>query len=241
MENELEEIPGFDIVELVDADAELDDTDEGESEEDSEPSLIGTAPSAGGERSTDSGLAKELSDARAQLRMLQNERENGASEAQWRDRFGVIQRDFTSAKKEIFRLAKNDEDPDVFIEREMDRLITWRDGELGKYHGSREQSLRSQIAELNVPRYAESLATEFGLKKADVARIMEVAPNDMKMRAQGLKELRDMEKEISGNNRKAAVATTRGLSTGASGARNVRKIRAGSDEHLFALDPSLRP
>jgi hypothetical protein len=97
------------------------------------------------------------------------------------------------------------------------------------------------IAQLKVPEYADQLLKDLGLPKSYKDRLMEVSPQEMETRAKGLKELYDLEKQIQGNRTKAKKVGQRAVSTGSSGARNVRKVKVGTDDHLFALDPSLRP
>ena len=247
MDDEQDIPEGYDLVELVENDADLDDTeddDEDDDRVDTSASLDGTAPSAGDDSTqVDPVLAKELADTRAKLRALEAEKENGLTEIQWQERARSIHTQFVAAKQNIIRLAANDDDPLSFIDREMDRLLSWRDGELGKYHGSREADLKRVIAELKVPEYADQLIKDFGLPKADRDRLLELRdrPDDMRLRAQGLKELHELEKQIKGNNQRARKTTQRSISTGSSGARNVRKVKVGTDDHLFALDPTLRP
>jgi hypothetical protein len=120
-------------------------------------------------------------------------------------------------------------------------LIDWRDGELGKYHGSREADLKKVIAQLRVPEYADDLLKEHGLPKSYKARLMEVSPDEMQTRARGLKELYELEQQINGNRSKAKKVGSKAISTGSTGGRNIRKVKVGSDDHLFALDPTLRP
>jgi hypothetical protein len=243
MEADEFDIPeGYDVVELVDDDADLNDTGDEEDDDESSAPLDGTAPSAGDDDPRhDPVLAKELSETRAKLRALEAEKQNGMTEAEWSGRFRTVQAQYQSAKQNIFRLAANDDDPIAFIGREMDRLVDWRDGELGKYHGSREADLKNVIAQLKVPEYAEELLKDLGLPKSYKARLLEVAPDKMEARAAGLKELHELEQQIKGNRQKAKTVGQRAVSTGSTGARNVRKVKIGSDDHLFALDPSLRP
>jgi hypothetical protein len=234
---------GWEEVELVESDADVEDTgDEDEDDLESPAPLDGTAPSVGDDDpKADPVLSRELAEARAKLRALEAEKQNGMTEAQWGERFRSIQSQYVSAKKNIFRLANNDEDPGAFIEREMDRLVEWRDGELGKYHGSREADLKNVIAQLKVPEYADQLLKDLGLPKSYKARLMEVSPQEMETRAKGLLELYNLEKQIQGNRTKAKKVGQRAVSTGSTGARNVRKVKVGTDDHLFALDPTLRP
>jgi hypothetical protein len=246
METDDFEIPeGYDVVELVDDDADLDDSEDDDGDDDDvvTASQDGTAPSAGDDSKYDPAIAKELVETRAKLRALEAEKSNGLTEIQWQERARSIQTQYVAAKKNIFRMAKNDEDPDIFIEREMDNLVSWRDGELGKYHASREMDLKKVIAELKVPEYVDQLLKDVGLPRSDRDRLLELRdrPDEMRLRAEGLKELHDLEKQIKGNSQKAQKHSAKSISTGSSGARNVRKVKIGSDDHLFALDPSMRP
>lgn len=242
MDPEIDDVPeGYDIVEVVDSDEELDDEDLGEEQETADedrPKRESRESSASGGLSA---AEKRAIEAERKVARYEQQAKSQETEKMWQDRFKEIDRQFNGAKKNILSMSNNADDPNDFIDKELDRLIAWRDMEVGKYFGSREKAKDDQIKFLSVPHYAEDLAKEFKLKRSDIDDLKRFAPEDMRVRAMTIAEFRDQERTVAENNKRAAKKSGSRISPGGRGGGNVRRVKAGSDDHLLALLGELPP
>ena len=134
-----ENIPdGYDLVEIVDSDEDIED-DEGDEEGD-DAEARGSRSSARREASpVERGPSARELELERKLAAAENRSKVEETEKKWQERFATIDREYKSAKAKIKQLAKTMDNPEDFMDSEFDRLIEWRDVEVGKYFAFRRK------------------------------------------------------------------------------------------------------
>ncbi len=179
---------------------------------------------------------RERDEARAEAERLRRELDSGKNKNAWVERRATIDRMYDEASKEIFRLSNNADEPNEFIYNEFKKLNKWKDTEVDKEFGVREQGYMGEIVRLTLPQYAEKLAADYRLKAADVKKLKEQKdPQRMEAMAEMLYELRRDESKVATNNKQAARHSRQAITTSGGGRGAARKVKAGSDEHLELL------
>jgi hypothetical protein len=236
-DQELVEIVGGDVGDSLTEDEIL--IVDGDDTTDDDDAKVQAGKASRAERAIETEVEKarrEAAEAKQELARAKWESENAKNAAEWNKRLGQINTEFNNARTRIKQQAPGADDPIDFIDREMERLIAWKEGELGKFHGMRERGYQEQLAFASLPQYADKLVKDYNLKRADREKLLAMGdPVQMEARAMGLADMRELERNIAGNNKKAAQKLDVAISTGGAGSGNVRKIKAGSDEHLFHL------
>lgn len=245
---QFDEVPeGYEAIEVVDGD--LGDDDEGSEQE----VLIGadgerietqeeTAPRR---RKSESDtidldpdrLRRERDEARAEAARYRQQVENREVQNQWVERRQKIETLYDEAKANIFALSNNADEPNDFINKEIVKLNRWKDGEVSKEHQAQLQGYMGEIARLSLPQYAQKLGADYGLKAADIKRIQaQDTPAKMEAMAETLYDIRRSEAGVAKNNVKAAKHSQTAIHSSGSGNKGtVRRVKAGSDEHLAAI------
>ena len=234
---QLEPIPGFDIVEIVAEDAVTDDSSDDEVilQGDDEPDEPEEAPTTS-RGATAQTTAAQLAAARREAAQYKAQLESAQNDQGWMRREREIESAYQSAKARIFELSNQAPEPNDFIDTELERLKAWRDGERDKRWLNREEGWKQRIVQLSVPNYVDELITQYGLKKADRQELLRFQDNIDKMeaRAEFLAEKREKDSVIATNNRRAAERSSVAVRSG-KGSGNVKRVKAGSDNHLLAL------
>lgn len=236
---------GWDAIEVVESDdVEVEGDDEVEVlldedgnriEEDEQPASRRRQSDEDNSSDADR-FRRERDEARAEADRLRQKMQGVENQDAWKARKAQINRDYKTAKARIFELSNNAEEPNEFIDREIERLNDWKEMELEKEFQARETVYMGEIVKLRLPEYAEKLGKDYGLKAADVKRIKEAGnPAKMEAMAEALYDIQREQARVATNNRKAARHTQQAVTTSGGSRGGVRKVKAGSDEHLALL------
>lgn len=179
---------------------------------------------------------RERDEARAEAERLRQRVEGVEKQDAWKARKAQINAEYRKAKARIFELSNNAEEPNGFIDQEIERLNEWKERELEVEFQARENLYMGEIVKLRLPEYAEKLGRDYGLKAADVKRIKAAdTPAKMEAMAEALYDIQREQARVATNNKKAARHTQQAVTTSGGSRGSVRKVKAGSDEHLALL------
>jgi hypothetical protein len=179
---------------------------------------------------------RERDEARAEADRLRQQVNTNQNKDAWVQRKAVVKQKYNEAKARIFELSNNANEPNNFINDEIERLNDWKDMELEKEFQVRENAYMGEIVKLRLPEYAAKLGADYGLKAADVKRIAAAGtPAKMEAMAEALYDIARDNAKVASNNKKAAQFSRNSVSTSGGSRGSVRKVKAGSDEHLALL------
>ncbi len=233
---EVEVVESDDVAEGEDAEVEvLLDEDGNRIEEDEQPTSRRKQSDEDSSGDADR-FRRERDEARAEADRLRQRVQGQENQDAWQQRKVKINTDYDTAMARIFELSNNADEPNEFIHREVKRLNAWKDKELDVEFQARENVYMGEIVKLRLPEYAEKLGKDYGLKAADVKRIKAAGtPAKMEAMAEALYGIQREQARVATNNRKAARHTQQAVSTSGGSRGGVRKVKAGSDEHLALL------
>ncbi len=173
---------------------------------------------------------ESLRQERTQVRAALQEQQRQESERYWAGEWQRIEGEKARYQQAMYAEAEKAYNPAEFIRQRNQQIEQWHAGQTTGYYGAREQALWQFQAQKELPRYAEAVATHWGLPADDVPRLLALSnPNDMNAMADALRAARQTQKAAKARELAGALPGP------GSGRASGNRPKAGSDAHLALL------